>query len=122
MSDAVSVLVDYSNGATKNFAQIPLSGRMSVTQVLDAAVLIAPGLRYEFDSDFVDRGGRNVGTIKSVDGIGETNDREWGVWVNGRVIGSLRQVVPESVTPFGATDLKPGDSILLKLVARGGES
>ena len=118
MSDAVSVLVDFSNGATKSFAQVALSGRMSVTQALDAAALIAPGLAYEFDAEFVDRGGRNVGTIKSVDGIGETEDREWGVWLNGRVIGSLRQVTPESITPFGATDLEPGDSILLKLVAR----
>lgn len=118
MSDAVSLLIDFSNGATKNFAQISLSGSSSITQALDAAAQIAPGLTYEFDSEFVDRGGRNVGTIKSVDGVSETDAREWGVWLNGRVIGSLRQVVPESITPFGTTDLEPGDSILLKLVAR----
>lgn len=117
MNDSISVLVDFSNGATKSFAHIPLSGRMSVTQALDAAKLIAPGLSYQFDAEFVDRGGRNVGTIESVDGIAESDDREWGVWLNGRVIGSLRQVVPGSVTPFGETDLEPGDSILLKLVA-----
>ena len=118
MSDTVCLLVDFSNGVTKSFAQIPLSGRMSVTQVLDAAAEIAPGLTYEFDAEFVDRGGRNVGTLQAVDGVGETDALEWGVWLNGRVIGSLRQVVPESVTPFGAADLAAGDSILLKLVAR----
>ena len=118
MSDTVCVLVDFSNGASKSFAQIPLAGRMSVTQALDTATLIAPGLAYEFDAEFVDRGGRNVGTLKSVDGVNETEDREWGVWLNGKVIGSLRQVVPESITPFGETDLSAGDSILLKLVAR----
>jgi hypothetical protein len=117
MSDAVSLLVDYSNGATKSFAQIALTGRMSPTQALDAAASIGPGLVYEF-SGGVDRGGRIVGSIKSVDGIGETDDHEWGVWVNGRLIGTLRQVVPESVTRFGDVDLEPGDSILLKLVAR----
>ena len=118
MSEAVSILVDFSNGVTKSFAQVPLSGRMSVTQALDAAASVSPGLVYDFDADFVDRGGRNVGTIKSVDGIAESESLEWGVWLNGRVVGSLRQVVPESVLPFGLTDLKPGDSILLKLVAR----
>lgn len=117
MSDTVCVLVDFSNGASKAFAQVPLADRTSVTQALDIAGSIAPGLSYEFDAEFVDRGGRNVGTIKSVDGVGETSDREWGVWVNGKVIGSLRQVVPESITPFGEMDLRPGDSILLKLVA-----
>ena len=118
MSDTVCVLVDCSNGATKSFAQVPLAGRMSITQALDAASLISPGLAYEFDAEFVDRGGRNVGTIKSVDGVSETEDREWGLWLNGRVIGSLRHFVPESMTPFGEVDLKAGDSILLKLVAR----
>lgn len=118
MSGAVSLLVDFSNGTTKCFSQVALSGRMSVTQALDAAAEIAPGLIYEFDVGGADRGGRHVGTIKSVDGVGETDDREWGVWLNGRVIGSLRQVVPESLTPFGETDLAPGDSILLKLVTR----
>lgn len=117
MSDTVSILVDFSNGATKSFAQVPLAGRMSVTQALDAAASIAPGLTYDFDATFVDRGGRNVGTIKSVDGVVETQEQEWGVWLNGRVIGALRQVVPESLTPFGETDFSPGDSVLLKLVA-----
>ena len=116
MSETVSVLIDFSNGATKSFAQIPLTGRMSVTQALDAAALTPPGLAYEFEADFIDRGGRNVGTIKSVDGVNETDEREWGVWLNGKVVGSLRQVVPESITPFGETDLSAGDSILLKLV------
>ena len=120
MSDFVSVLVDFSNGTTKNFAQVAISGSMSVPQVLDTAALIAPGpgLSYEFDVEFVDRGGRQVGSIKSVDGIGETEDREWGVWLNGRVIGSIRQVVPESITRFSKTNVGSGDSILLKLVAR----
>jgi hypothetical protein len=118
MSGVISLLVDFSNGTTKSFSQIAISGRMSVTQALDAAAGIAPGLVYEFDGEFTDRGGRHVGTIKSVDGVGETDDHEWGVWLNGRVIGSLRQVVPESVTPFGEIDLAPGDSILLKPVAR----
>lgn len=118
MNGAVSILIDFSNGITKSFAQVALTKRMSITQALDDAALIAPGVTYEFDSEFVDRGGRKVGTIKSVDGIGETDDREWAVYLNGRVVGSLRQVVPESITPFGATNLKPGDSILLKLVVR----
>lgn len=116
MSDTVSLLVDFSNGVTKAFAQIPLEGRASVTGALDRAATIAPGLSYEFDAEFVDRGGRNVGTLQSVDGVEESDEREWGVWLNGRVIGSLRQVVPESVTAFGDTDLEAGDSILLKLV------
>ena len=93
-----------------------------MTQALDTAGRVPPGLDYEFEAEFVDRGGRQVGTITSVDGVGENDEREWGVWLNGRVIGSLRQVLPESVTPFGNSDLEPGDSILLKLVAIRGSA
>lgn len=118
MSGAVSLLIDFSNGVTKSFAQIPLSGRMSVTQAMDLASTLAPGLEYEFDGDFVDRGGRKVGTLKSVDRVVETDEEEWGVWLNGRVIGELRQVTAESITPFGMVDLSAGDSILIKLVTR----
>jgi len=121
MSDVVSVVVDFSNGVTKIFAQVVgpqlgLNRPMGVTDALDAAGRLPPGLDYQFDAEFTDRGGRVVGTLLSVDGVGETDDAEWGVWVNGRVIGDLRQVTPESITSFGETQLETGDSILVKLV------
>lgn len=118
MSASVSVLVDFSNGATKSFASVPWAERMSVTKALDAAAAIPPGLAYEFDSEFFDRGGRRVGTLKSVDGIGESDGTEWSVWLNGKPIGSLAIAEMEHLVPFGESQLEPGDALLVKLVGR----
>lgn len=113
---AVSIHIDFSNGVTKTYAQVSMDSHKSVTQALDAATLMAPGLSYEFDAQFVDRGGREVGAVTSIDGVDGGEDRVWGVWVNGRTVSDLRRVTDSSVTPFGGVEVQDGDVIAFKLM------
>lgn len=112
----VSIHVDFSNGVTKTLSKVPTGIHMSVTQALDAAMSLPPGLTYEFDAEFVDRGGREVGAIKSIDGVVGAEDQVWGVWVNDRAVSDLRRVTEFSVTPFGGVRVEDGDFITLKLM------
>lgn len=112
---SVTLHIDFSNGATKTFAQIPTGIHNSVTQTLDSAALMSPGLTYEFDAQFVDRGGREVGAVTSIDGVGGY-DQVWGVWVNDRAVSDLRRVTQFSVTPFGGVKVEDGDLITFKLM------
>jgi hypothetical protein len=112
----VSIHVDFSNGVMKSFFKIPTGLHMSVTQALDAAMSVPPGLTYEFDAKFIDRGGREVGAVKSIDGVVGAEDQIWGVWVNDRAVSDLRRVTDESVTPFGGVSVEDGDVITFKLM------
>ncbi len=113
---SVTIHVDFSNGVTKTFAKVPLSLEKSVTQALDAAAEVSPGLAYEFESTFIDRGGREVGRVKSIDGVGDGEGQVWGVWVNERAVSDLRRVTDVSVTPFGGVRVEDGDVITFKLM------
>lgn len=88
---------------------------MFVLETMDTAALMSPGLTYEFDARFVDRGGREVGVVTSVDGVGK-DDQVWGVWVNDRAVSDLRRVTGFSVTPFGGVKVEDGDVITFKLM------
>jgi hypothetical protein len=114
---SVTIHVDFSNGVTKTLAKVS-SGDLdqSVTQSLDAAANVPPGLAYEFEADFIDRGGREVGRVKSIDGVAGTEDQVWGVWVNDRTVSDLRRVTDSSVTPFGGVKVEDGDVITFKLM------
>ncbi len=113
---SVTIHVDFSNGVTKTLAKVALPLEKSVTQALDAASSVAPGLTYEFESDFIDRGGREVGRVKSIDGVGDNEGQVWAVWVNDRAVSDLRRVTDFSVTPFGGVRVEDGDVITFKLM------
>ncbi len=113
---SVTIHIDFSNGVTKTFAKVPLGLNKSVTQALDAAADVPPGLAYEFEADFIDRGGREVGRVKSIDGVGGAEGQVWGVWVNDRAVSDLRRVTDFSVTPFGGVNVEDGDVIAFKLM------
>ena len=113
---SVTIQIDFSNGVTKTFAKVPLGFDKSVTQSLDAAADVPPGLAYEFEASFVDRGGREVGRIKSIDGVGGAEDQVWAVWVNDRAVSDLRRVTEFSVTQFGGVRVEDGDIIACKLM------
>lgn len=112
---SVTLDIDYSNGVAKRFSQVPIGANKSVTQSLEAAATLPPGLTYEFDSRFVDRGGREVGAVTTIDGVGG-NGRVWGVWVNGRAVSDLRRVTESSFTPFGGVKIEDGDFVSFKLM------
>ena len=116
---AVSLIIDYSNGVQKNFAGIPWKRDMAVLDLLQAASSANPGLKFEFVKSFVDRGGRDVGSVVSIDEVKADNrDQKWLVWVNSKFIGTeLRRVTAESVTKFGEPGIEPGDFIVFKLSA-----
>ncbi len=113
---SVTLHIDFSNGVTKTFAQVPTGLHNSVTQALDTTALIAPGLTYEFDAEFIDRGGREVGAVTSIDGVAGDEGQFWGVWVNDRAVSDLRRVTDFSVTPFGGVKVDDGDVITFKLM------
>ena len=113
---SVTLHIDFSNGVTKTFAQVPTGLHNSVTQALDAATALPPGLSYEFDARFVDRGGREVGAVTSIDNLGREEGQIWGVWVNDRAVSDLRRVTDFSVTPFGGVKVEDGDVITFKLM------
>ena len=113
---AVSLIIDYSNGVQKSFAGIPWKRDMAVLDLLQAASSASPGLKFEFVKSFVDRGGREVGSVVSIDEVkADTRDQKWLVWVNSKFIGTeLRRVTADSVTKFGEPSIEPGDFIVFK--------
>ncbi len=113
---SVTLHIDFSNGVTKTFAHVPTERHKSVTQVLDTATHLRPGLTYEFDARFVDRGGREVGAVTSIDGVGKDEGQVWAAWVNDRPVSDLRRVTDASVTPFGGVKVEDGDAITFKLM------
>lgn len=113
---SVTIHIDFSNGATKTFAKVPLPAEKSVTQALDAAQNVPPGLSYDFEASFIDRGGREVGRVRSIDGVGGSEDQVWASWVNDRAVSDLRRVTDFSVTPFGGVRIEDGDVITFKLM------
>jgi hypothetical protein len=88
----------------------------SVTQALEAAGTVPPGLVYEFEPEFIDRGGREVGRVKSIDGVGGMEGQIWGVWVNDHAVSDLRRVTDFSVTQFGGVKVEDEDIITFKLM------
>lgn len=115
---SVALHIDFSNGVTKTFAQVPTGPHKSVMQTLDAATLQRPGLTYEFDAKFVDRGGREVGAVTSIDGVGARAGHAWAVWVNDRAVSDLRRVTDSSVTSVGGEKIEDGDTVTFKLMRR----
>jgi hypothetical protein len=113
---SVTLHIDFSNGVTKTFAQVRTGLHNSVTQTLDTAVLMQPGLQYEFDAEFVDRGGREVGAVTVIDGVKADEELTWGVWINQRQVSDLRRATDFSVTPFGGVKVEDGDVITFKLM------
>ena len=80
---AVALIIDYSNGVQKSFVGIPWKHDMAVFDALQAADSISPGLTFEFAKSAVDRGGRDVGSVVSIDGVGaDQPDQKWLIWVN----------------------------------------
>ena len=113
---AVSLIIDYSDGVQKSFTGIPWKRDMAVLDLLQAAASTSPGLNFEFAKSFDDRGGRDVGSVVSIDGVKADNrDQKWLVWVNSKFIGTeLRRVTADSVTRFGEPRIEPGDFIVFK--------
>lgn len=74
--DTVTLNIDYGNGASKRFDNVPLinpwtqrENRVGVTDVFEIARYLQPGLSFTFEESFVDRGGRSVGQITEVDAV-----------------------------------------------------
>ena len=113
---AVALIIDYSNGVRKSFNNIPWRPEMAVYDGLQAAAATKPGLTFQFEKTFIDRGGREVGMIVAIDDIAaEQEDQKWLIWVNQSFIKTeLRRMTPESVTQFGLPSVEPGDVIVLK--------
>jgi hypothetical protein len=113
---AVALTIDYSNGVRKSFTSIPWRPEMAVYDVLQAAVATKPGLTFQFEKTFVDRGGRDVGMIVAIDDVAaEQENQKWLIWVNQSFIETeLRRVTPESVTQFGLPSVDSGDVIVFK--------
>lgn len=118
----VTLVVDYAQGVQKTFQGLPWkeplgSQGMAVTDALQAAASLGPGLDFQFAESFVDRGGREVGSISSIDGVGACEEgAAWSIFINERPVGTeTRRVTPESFTKFGQPSIDPGDVVLLKL-------
>ena len=116
---SVTVHIDFSNGVMKTFAGVDLGTNPSVTNALDVAATMPPGLTYEFESAFTDRAGREVGRVRSIDGVGGSQDNVWGIWVNDRAVSDLRRVTDDSFTHVGGVHVDFGDIISLKLMHDG---
>ena len=78
---------------------------MAVLDLLQAAGSANPGLKFEFVESFVDRGGRAVGSVVSIDEVKADNrDQKWLVWVNSKFIGTeLRRVIASATFPVSAS-------------------
>ena len=113
---AVALTIDYSNGVRKSFNSITWRPEMAVYDVLQAAAATKPGLTFQFEKTFVDRGGRDVGMIVAIDDVAvEQENQKWLIWVNQSFIETeLRRVTPESVTQFGLPSVDSGDVIVFK--------
>jgi hypothetical protein len=112
---AVSLFIDYSNGVQKIFANIPWATGMAVLDVLEEARSAGPGLMFEFSGSFTDRGGRDVGTIASIDGVaGESNDEKWLFWVNRKYMGQGLRARGHP-TEIGEPRVEAGDVVTFKL-------
>jgi hypothetical protein len=113
---SVTIHIDYSNGATKTLPNVDPGSNMSVSGALDVAQLMRPGLSYEFEANFIDRGGRDVGRVTSIDGVAADDSQFWAIWVNDRTASDLRRVTLGSVTKFGSVRVEDGDVITCKLL------
>lgn len=115
----VELVVDYGNGARKSFANIPWSTgldnwEMDVVDALAAARYISPGLTFRFAMRGVDRGGRDMGSVVSIDDMG--SDQGWSIFVNDENRGSeIRRITPASVSTSGTHPIKPGDVVTFRL-------
>ncbi len=82
----------------------------------EAAAHVSPGPAYEFEADFIGRGGREVDRVKSIGGVGGEEGQVRGVRLNDRAVSDLRRVADFSVTPFGGVKVEDGDVIVLTLM------
>jgi hypothetical protein len=113
---AVALTVDYSNGAQKLFAVIPLTQDTDVLDVLRAAGSIQPGLVFEFNVTLPsDRAGRQKGFIASIDSVkADQTNQKWLLWINDRFVGNELTTNGEFLV---GTQVKKGDVLVIKLVA-----
>ena len=112
----VSLLVDYANGVTKSFRNLPAVGVENVLDLLDEARSAGPGLQVEFDVSFQDRGGRDVMHVVSIDGVAAASeDQQWLLWVNEKhITKGIR--APGQFAKFGEPAVQAGDTVTFKLV------
>ena len=114
--DAVSLTVDYSNGAQKHFAAVPWQAGLTILGALEAAQAIAPGLAVTYGSD---RSGHAMDV--AIDGVPGEADRaaRWAFWVNGRP-GPERLGTQTSIgfhpDSRAENEVAAGDHVLAKLV------
>ena len=114
--NAVSLTVDFSNGVHKHFSNISCGNGVAVLAAIEAAAKIAPGLTVKFASD---RSGHAMNL--AIDEVPrERVKAEWLLWINAKPFKARLG----TETSFGfhpdereANLVKPGDHILLKLVA-----
>ena len=113
---AVSLTVDFSNGVQKHFSNIPCGTSLPVLAAIEAAAKIAPGLTVDSASD---RSGHAMNLV--IDEVPrEKAKAEWLLWINAKPFKARLG----TETSFGfhpdereANLVRPGDHILLKLVA-----
>ena len=97
-SPTVSLVIDFGNGAKREFIGIAWSQGMTAGELMHAASLISPGLKYEV------RGTGDMTLLTSLDGVanGAGAGRYWLYEINGR---------PADVS-FAVKPVEPGDRVL----------
>jgi hypothetical protein len=111
----VSVSIDYSNGAQKNFSSIPWEKDLTILGAIQACQKIPPGATIKFGSD---RSGHVLGLVIDEMPRGETRTAEWVIWVNAKPLhGRLGTETSFGFQPSEREGniLKPGDHVLIKL-------
>ena len=97
---AVSLTIDYKDGARKVFDALPHTTDMTVLDVLNLAAKHPHGIT------FVSSGAGETAFVKQIDDLknqgGGTAARNWQFLVNGKV----------GTRGVGATRLKPGDAVV----------
>jgi hypothetical protein len=94
----VSLTIDFGNGAKREFTGVEWSPGMTAGDLMHAASLMSPGLKYEV------RGTAKMTLLTSLDGVanGSGAGRYWLYEINGR---------PADVS-FAVKPLEPGDRVL----------
>jgi len=111
----VAVTVDYSNGAQKQFSNVPWKKDLTILGALQSCNGIAPGLATKFGSD---RSGHALGLVIDEIPHGDRGASDWIIWVNAKPFEG--RLGTESSFNFLPAErernlLKPGDHVLVKL-------
>ena len=111
----VTLTIDYSNGALKQFSTIPWKKGQTILGAIQASEAISPGASIRFGSD---RSGHVLGLVIDEMPRGETAASDWVVWVNAKPFpGRLGTETSFGFHPEEREDnlLNPGDQVLIKL-------